>query len=152
MCRRQLAGVRFLCAGNCSRDVDVSVSWGLHLVYFSICGQNNCSGVKKNPTSVDLFLLRTASGKERRDKARRGGLLSCVWIPANCLDEETLMSLMSHYLFFYLFLLSLYSSRGFLSFALVSCPLCPYPPFFLSVPYVCLNRLPLPFLSEISGI
>lgn len=61
-------------------------------MHFSICGQNNrtrCTrGIKK---FSDLFLPGTMSGK-RQDKERRAGLFSCVWIPANCLDEETLMS------------------------------------------------------------
>lgn len=34
--------------------------------------------------------------KKRRDQEKRAGLFCCVWIPANCLDEETLMSLVSH--------------------------------------------------------
>lgn len=89
-----------------------------------------------------MFLLLTMSEKRGEMKQGEGRLLSCVWITANCLDEETLMSLMSHYLFsfHYMFLLSspwalclFYLSVLFLS-------------SIFAVPYVCLNYLAFPFL------
>lgn len=84
---------------------------------------------------------------------------SCVWIPANCLDEETLMSLMSHYVFFfsfgYIFLLpsshghsslfSFYLSIGLLFSSLTSLSVS-LKHMFASI------ASPSPFSSPCSGI
>lgn len=128
------------CAGNCSQDVEVLARAlqlrlvRLNLVYFYISGQTNCSGFarRKKPPS-DLFLLVTMSGKIGEMKRGKGGLLSCVWITANCLDEERLMSLVS-LSFFHLTISFSFPLHGH-SFSIYA------------VPYVCLNRLASPFLS-----
>lgn len=135
-------------------------------MYFSISGQNNCSGFARRKKGKKKKTLRPVCAadhgrKERRDKTRRGGLSSRVWIPANCLDKETLMSFMSHYLssFFSSFPVFMVT-RLFLSiFIWLSpfLPLCltrvlPYFSLFYSVtslypPFFCAICLPqcLPF-------
>lgn len=123
------------CAGNCSPDVEVLVRalrsrlGRLNLVYVYISGQTNCSGFarrKEKPPS-DLFLLVTMSGKIGEMKRGKGGLLSCVWITANCLDEERLMPHVSLSFFFIWLSLSPYLSMVTLSLFLrfsLSLPFC----------------------------
>lgn len=163
------------CAGNCSPDVEVLVRalrsrlGRLNLVYVYISGQTNCSGFarrKKKPPS-DLFLLVTMSGKIGEMKRGKGGLLSCVWITANCLDEERLMPRVIIFFFhltisfsfplhghsFSIFMLLSLSTflfdfylSSFLSLVLPYLSVLFLSSFF-AVPYVCLNRLASPFLS-----
>lgn len=107
--------------------------------------------------------MRTAPVKKGEKKARRGGMSSCVWIPANCLDEETLMSLMSHYVFFF-FRLAISFSFPLVTvthlFSLSTSPLdssFPPLPLFLFPWSICLPQsprlplFPLPALGSVAS-
>lgn len=169
ICLFQLAGSESLCsfcAGNCSQGVDVSArallsrivdDWILCIFHFLvwIIAQGLLWGKKHTlwPVSAVYHVK-----KERKDKTRRGGLLSCVDSCKLSGWRDTHASRVSLSISpFPLFLVT----HGFLfvppclthilpHFSLFPLSVLFTPTLHFSVPYVCLNRFPL--FSPCSGI